>query len=114
MRLVLPVAVILICCLLALGIIASNINTYTPFSLAWLNYYDNVNLGFVIFANFVVGIVAGFLILASFFVRMGVNQYTLRKENKNLIKELQNLRNSFLQEIEIDGIRDDDDFLSFN
>ena len=114
MRLILPVAIILVCCLIALGVIASNIDTYTAFSLSWFKEYDNVNLGFVIFVNFVIGVVAGFLILSSFFVRMSVKLFALKKENKNLIGELQNLRNSFIQEIEIDGIKEEEDFLNFN
>jgi uncharacterized integral membrane protein len=69
--------------------------------------YENVDLVVVIFLSFVVGLMVGAIIISSFVLKAKSEVRALKREQNNLIKELDGLRNMAIDELPETSLHND-------
>jgi len=75
-----------------------NLNQYVTIFL-FNQVYENVNLVTVIFISLFLGVIFGALLLSSSILKAKSGAASLKRQNKKLQKELENLRNLSIDEI---------------
>ncbi len=74
-----------------------NLNQYVTIYL-FTRVFENVNLVTVIFISFFIGVIFGAILFSSSLLKAKSNAASLRKQNKKIQKELDNLRNLSMPE----------------